>query len=385
MHYWKRWAGSMMVVLCLSSMARATDNEAAPAVLALDAAAGKLYQLDDSSFNLLRQTDFGYPVHDAIAVAPDGGLAYLSAPRGWVVKLDLRSGQTRTVRVAQETVALALSHDGRYLMAANRAPGTLVGLDARTLAPLRVLEAKDRQGKASAVAEIRTLPGRRSFVAVMRDIPELWELSYDERAEPIFEGMVHDYKMGEGLALKGPFPPRRTLLDPPLTHFYFDSSSAHVVGAGPGGLLQVIHLDIRRKIGELRLDGAARPDQGVRIDWQGAPALLLPHQDGALLSVLDLRAWQVLRQFPTEARIQRLVSHAKAAYIWAVGDDAGVRILDKQSLMFLPAISAELANASAPLAWAQDGKFAILRERGGGALLVCDAATLEIVKRVPLR
>lgn len=385
MHYWKRWAGSMMAALCLSCVARAADNEAAPAVLALDAAAGKLYRLDGRSFELLQQTDFGYPVHDAIAVAPDGGSAFLSSPQGWVVKLDLHSGQTRTARVAQETAALALSHDGRYLMAANRAPGTLVALDAGTLAPLRVQEARDKQGKASAVADIRALPGRSSFIAVMRDIPELWELSYDERAEPIFEGMVHDYKMGEGIALKGPFPPRRTLLDPPLTHFYFDPSSAHVVGAGPGGLLQVIHLDIRRKIRELHLDGAAQPGQGVRIDWQGAPALLLPHADSALLSVLDLRAWQVLRQLPADARIRRLVSHDKAAHIWAVGDDARARILDKRSLTFLPAISPALENASAPLAWAQDGKFAVLLERGGGALLVCDAATLEIARRVPLR
>lgn len=374
----------MMVALCLSCVARAADHEAARPVLALDAAAGKLYRLDGGSFDLLRQTDFGYPVNDAIAVAPDGGAAFLSSPQGWVVKLDLHGGQTRAARVAQETAALALSHDGRYLMAANRAPGTLVALDAGTLAPLRVQEAKDKQGKASAVADVRTLPGRSSFIAVMRDIPELWELSYDERAEPIFEGLVHDYKMGEGIALKGPFPPRRTLLDPPLAHFHFDPSSAHVVGAGPGGLLQVIHLDIRRKIRELRLDGAARPDQGVRVDWQGGPALLLPHQDGALLSVLDLRAWRVLRQLPGGAAIRRLVSHDRAAHVWAVGEDGRVRILDKRSLMFLPAISSALANASAPLAWAQDGKFAILRERGGEALLVCDAATLEIVKRVPL-
>lgn len=385
MHHWKRWAASMMAALCLSCVARAADNEAARPVLALDAAAGKLYRLDGGSFNLLQQTDFGYPVHDAVAVAPDGGSAYLSSPQGWVVKLDLHSGQTRTARVARDTAALALSHDGRYLMAANRSPGTLAALDAGTLAPLRVQEAKDKQGKASAVADVRTLPGRSSFIAVMRDIPELWELMYDERAEPIFEGLVHDYKMGEGIALKGPFPPRRTLLDPPLTHFYFDPSSAHVVGAGPDGLLQVIHLDIRRKIRELRLEGPARPDQGVRLDWQGGPALLLPHNDGALLSVLDLRAWQVLRQLPADGHIRRLVSHDRAAHIWAVGDDARVRILDKRSLMFLPAISSELANASAPLAWAQDGKFAILRERGGEALLVCDAATLEIVKRVPLR
>jgi hypothetical protein len=385
MHYWKRWAGSMMAALCLSCAARAAENETAPVVLALDAAAGKLYRLDGGSFDLLQQTDFGYPLNDAVAVAPDGGSAYVSSPQGWVVKLDLRSGQTRAARVAQDTAALALSHDGRYLMAANRAPGTLVALDAATLAPLRVLEAKDKQGKGSAVADIRTLPGRSSFIAVMRDIPELWELSYDERAEPIFEGMVHDYKMGEGLALKGPFPPRRTVLDPPLAHFYFDPSSAHVVGAGPGGLLQVIHLDIRRKIRELRLDGAPQPGDGVRIDWQGAPALLLPQQDGALLSVLDLRAWQVLRQLPSGAAIRRLVSHDRAAYAWAIGDDARVRILDKRSLAFLPAISPALENASAPLAWTQDGKFAVLLERGGGALLVCDAATLEIARRVPLR
>ena len=37
----------------------------------------------------------------------------------------------------------------------------------------------------------------------MKDIPEIWEISYDPDAKPIFDGYVHDYKMGEGVALAG--------------------------------------------------------------------------------------------------------------------------------------------------------------------------------------
>ena len=39
---------------------------------------------------------------------------------------------------------------------------------------------------------------RESFVVALKDIPELWEISLRPQAPPIYDGLVHDYKMGEG-------------------------------------------------------------------------------------------------------------------------------------------------------------------------------------------
>jgi hypothetical protein len=370
---------ALVLALCLAPGARA--------VLMLDAAAGKLYQFDDASFALTHQLTLPYPLHERMALAADGRAAYLSSPRGWVFKLDLLDWRISSLRVGDDTAALALSHDGRYLMAANRQPATLVGIDARDLSVLRVLEAKDQQGKRSAVGQVETDATRASFVAVLGDIGELWELGYGEHAEAVFDGMVHDYKMGEGLALKGPFAPRRTVLERPLAHFWFDRM--HALGAADDGLLQVINLDIRRRVKELRLDGAARPDQGAPITWRGGPALLLPRADAALLSVLDSGSWRLLASIPVAAADRRVLAHAGARHLWiAPGPDSidagAVQIFDRQSASIV--VGAALpAHASAPLAWTRDGAYALLRNGAvEGEILVCDTRTLAVVKRFQL-
>ncbi len=50
-----------------------------------------------------------------------------------------------------------------------------------------------------------------SFVVALQDIPEIWEISYDDKAAPIYLGLVHDYALGDGIAIPGKLNPRRGL------------------------------------------------------------------------------------------------------------------------------------------------------------------------------
>ena len=85
----------------------------------------------------------------------------------------------------------AVSGDGRWVMAANYLPHTLALFDA-DLKLQRVYDAATLDGKASSrVSAVYDAQPRRSFVVALKDIPELWEISYDPKAEPIHDGLVH--------------------------------------------------------------------------------------------------------------------------------------------------------------------------------------------------
>ncbi|MEN9630493.1 MAG: hypothetical protein RJA10_3721 [Pseudomonadota bacterium] len=103
---------------------------------------------------------------------------------------------------------------------------------------------------------VRVHAARQSFVVVPRGARELWEVSWSETAEPIYDGLVHDYRMGEGLARPGYLGLRRTPLQRPLVAVCGcgDQPWLRVWEEGRGGDKgrdddgAVLHLDVRRII-----------------------------------------------------------------------------------------------------------------------------------------
>jgi len=153
----------------------------------------------------------------------------------------------------------ALSADGRWRFAAE--PGALAVFDATTGQRERTLRAHALDGSGpGTVTALHVLPSRRSVLVVFESLAELWEVSTNPQAEPLYDGFVHDYKMGEGIALPGFLNPRRIKLEAPLRDLVFDASQAWLIGRAPDApdgraVLQVWQLDVRRRIAEHRVTG----------------------------------------------------------------------------------------------------------------------------------
>jgi hypothetical protein len=159
--------------------------------------------------------------------------------------------------------------------------------------PVRGLDGRGRGG----VAEVHAVAARRSFVVVFESLDELWEVSIDPAAEPIYDGLVHDYKMGEGIARPGFLNPRRTRLDTPLRGLRFDRSGGFVIGRAPdresqgrpAAVLQVWQLDIRRRIGERVVRGDPDLAAARLIEVDGRDMLSIPDRAGGAPLRIDWR------------------------------------------------------------------------------------------------
>ncbi len=185
--------------------------------------------------------------------SPDGRYAYFATREGWISKFDLRDLKAvAEVRVGSDTRSLAVSSDGRFVAAGSAAPAALVLLDA-DLQPVKTLLATDTANRrTSPVSRVRDSAARRSFVAALPDLGEIWEVSYDPAAPEIADGLVHDYKLREGSFMPGFLSPRRSPLGEPFEDFRLlpDGRRLAAVARG-GGNSQVIHLDVRRRIAAL--------------------------------------------------------------------------------------------------------------------------------------
>ena len=190
----------------------------------------------------------------------------------------------------------ASAENGRWRVGAE---GAMVAVYDRGVR-VKALAAASLDGhERSAVAAIHYLPARRSFVVAFETLPELWELSVDPQAAPIFDGLVHDYRFGEGLGEPGYLGARRTRLESPLRELAFDESGAYVIGrapAGPGApaVLHLVQLDVRRTIGRFTVGGD--PDLATaQTLQQGADKLLrIPDRQGGAPTLVDLRRAQLI-------------------------------------------------------------------------------------------
>ncbi|MDH4061034.1 MAG: hypothetical protein OEU94_09510 [Aquincola sp.] len=157
----------------------------------------------------------------------------------------------------------AVSEDGRWRVEGQGSNVVVLdgGRAVKTLPARRLGGNED----ASAVA-VRYLPARRSFVIAFDALAELWELSVDPNAPPVFDGLVHDYRMGEGVASPGFLGVRRTPLPAPVGALAVDANNnAHVL-ARSADAWWLVNLDIRRPITrfELAPNPELRRSQGDR-------------------------------------------------------------------------------------------------------------------------
>ena len=163
------------------------------------------------SFEALTRFPTRFALHGGPKFSPDGRFVFFMSRDGWVTKYDLWNlTVVAEVRAGLNMRNVAVSGDGRWVMAANYLPRTAVLFDA-DLNLAKRFDATTLDGKsASRVSAVYDAAPRHSFVLALKDLPEVWEISYDPKAAPIYDGLVHDYKMGEAIAKPGYHGVRRT-------------------------------------------------------------------------------------------------------------------------------------------------------------------------------
>lgn len=180
--------------------------------------------------------------------------------------------------------------DGRYRL---QADGSSLRLDDAAGKALKQWALRDRAGQPVQVQALAHHAGRQTFVVALSGARELWLISHDPAAPPFFNGWVHDYRMGEGLAEPGYLGLQRVLLRQPFSALWVDARLPWLLGQGgtaEAAEAVVLHLDIRREIAWLPLQGALSAARLLPADPAGNWQLALPADTGWRL--VDTRRWQ---------------------------------------------------------------------------------------------
>jgi len=327
-----------------------------------------------------------YALHGGPKFTRDGRFVYFASRDGWISKFDLWNLKTvAEVRAGINTRNAAVSSDGRYVIAANYLPHSLVVLN-QDLQLVKILETPSR------VSAVYDAPPRQSFIAALKDVPEVWEISYDPKAQDIALGTVHDFRTKEGSFMPGFLNPRRTALANVLDDFFFTPDFSTLVGTSRevrGG--QVVQLDVRRAIATVELPGMPHLASGITWERDGRRVMATPNLREGLVTVIDNATWKTLKQVPTPGPGFFLRSHEATRYAWvdsmmspAARDT--LQVIDKQTLEVVARLTPEPGKTLAHVEFDRYGRYALASLwEADGALIVFDARTLAEVKRIPMK
>lgn len=353
--------------------------------------------LDGDRLEPIHRFQSRFALHGGPKFAEGGRYVFFGSRDGWITKFDLWNLKVvAEIRAGINTRNVAVSPDGRHVAVANYLPHTLVLLDG-DLNLIKTIAAGDRDGKRSSrVSAVYDATPRQSFIVALKDVAEVWEVSYTKAVEDIPVGFIHDFKQREGAFIPGYLNPRRTLLDEVLDDFFFTQDYAELMGASREGVGQVVNLDARKKIANLPLAGMPHLGSGVTWKWRTADGeertvMASTNLRSSEVTVIDMKTWEVIRQIPTRGPGFFLRSHETSRYAFVdsmMSPQAKhiLQVIDKQTLEVVREITASPGETLAHIEFTRDGRYALasLWEQEG-AIVVLDAHTLEEVKRLPMK
>ncbi|MCG6656881.1 cytochrome C oxidase Cbb3 [Halomonas campisalis] len=336
--------------------------------------------LDGDTFERITRFPSRYALHGGPKYTPDGRYVYFGSRDGWVTKYDIYNLEvTAEVRAGINMRNIAVSADGRYVLAGNYLPHTLALFDARDLDLIATIPVEGLNGESSRVSAVYTAPPRDSFVAALRDIPEVWEIRWPEERAEGDETIVGDFAL------------HRMEAPDYLDDFFFDMEYRYLVGAARGGKGgQVFDMDEEVKVADLPLEGMPHLGAGITWELDGRRVMAIPHIDKGLVSVFDMTDWSLITNIETDGPGFFMRSHENSPYAWVdvfFGPNHDrVHVIDKQSLEIVETLIPEPGKTAAHVEFDRRGETLLLSVwDDDGYLLWIDANTLEEIDRMPMK
>ena len=349
--------------------------------------------LDGDRFEPLTRFPTRFALHGGPKFSPDGRYVFFMSRDGWISKYDLWTlTMLAEVRAGINARNIAISRDGKHIAVANYLPRTLVMLSAEDLSVEKIFDVRDKKGNPSRVSAVYQARPRDSFIAALKDVPEIWEIATDPNAPPVYSGFVHSHEKGMVEALpssQGLFALRRIETPEPLDDFFFDPAYRNLIGSAREGRAVVVNLVVGRDIKQLDMPGLPHLGSGISWNWNGRPVMATPLLKAGRINVLDMQDWSLLKSIETPGPGFFMRSHENSPYAWT-DSMMGARkdtlsIVDKRTLEIVRRVTPEPGKTAAHVEFDKDGRHALVSVwEDNGALVIYDATTFAEIKRLPM-
>jgi len=327
---------------------------------------------DGDTHRLLGHVTASYRAHGYAFDPTSDRWAYNVGRDGWLFKIDLYTLQAVTqVRVGLDSRGLAISDDGQYVIVGNYIPNSAVILDAKTLAPLKVIttEGNNPQGefvKSRVCITSDVSPDKVGpyFILALKEAGQMWRIDWSKPDFPI------DKVEGVGNILHDGF------LSPDNKFFYIASQVDN--------WMAVIDVEKWELVTKISTGETPHPGSGAAWEANGTAYGATVHAGEGLVTIWDLSNNEIVAKIPTTGPGLFIRSHHDSPYVWAdtmFAEPANhIYVIDRETFEVVKVIE----DGVQPLhpEFTHDGKFVYVADWQDNVIRVYDAETFEKVAEV---
>lgn len=365
--------------------------------------AGKAAIIDGDTKEIVTHIDTGYAVHvikgtehHKLDTTEDVGRFWYTIGRdGKVNKIDLFQTPEKMLvaetKMAYDARDIAVSGDGKYVIAGGYWPAHFVIMDAVTLNPLKVVSTRGYNTKGefineARVAAIYTIPTQSAFMVAVKETGQMWQV---------------DYKDLDNLTV--------TMIDSAefLHDGFFDPSGRYFqIAANASNKMVVVDTKERKLEKMIDVDSLPHPGPGANwIDEKCGAVSGTTHLGVGLVSVWGSdpinkpeQAWKLCYEVETDGAGVFIRTHDKSDYVWAdqlkhpePEVQQSVQVFDKKTREIVKTIrvTEEVGKAALHMEFNQDGTEVWVSvwnrtdsKNPTGEIVVYDAKTLKEKARI---
>jgi len=284
--------------------------------------AGKAAIIDGDTKKIVTHIDTGYAVHvikgtekHKIGKAKDVGRFWYTIGRdGKVNKIDLWQKPEKMLvaetKMAYDARDIAVSGDGKYVIAGGYWPAHFVIMDAATLNPLKVVSTRGYNTKGefineARVAAIYTAPNASSFIVAVKETGQMLQVDYDDLENLTITSIASAEFLHDG---------------------FFDPSGRYFqIAANASNAMVVVDTKERSLEKIIKVDSLPHPGPGANwVDHKCGPVGGTTHLGVGLVSVWGNdpighpdQAWKLCYEVETDGAGVFIRTHENSDYVWA--------------------------------------------------------------------
>ncbi|MGB8360911.1 MAG: cytochrome D1 domain-containing protein [Acidimicrobiia bacterium] len=330
--------------------------------------------IDGDTHELLGKVDASYRAHGYTFSPVDERWAYNMGRDGWVFKIDLYSLQpVAKVRIGLDSRALAISDDGKYLIAGNYVPTTAVILDAKTLEPLKVFEATAANPEGEIVESrvatiLDTSPNLVGpyFLVALKEAGQVWRVDWSQPDFPVTSVSNVGHILHDGF------------LSPDNRSFY--------LAAQTDDWIAVIDVESMTVADRIKTGATPHPGSGATWEADGVEYGATVHAGEGKVTVWDVATNEIVGTVETAGAGLFIRASEHSPYVWAdavfAEEPHAITVFEKSPPFEIVGVIDDGMRTLHP-EFTDDGKYVYVSDWDANIVRVYDAASLDLVAEVP--